>query len=303
MKIEELNHSFYGRCIRLSAGGIRLITTVDVGPRIVYYGDKNNNVLYNDRDNLINKGGPYFDKNFKKGERWRIYGGHRLWKSPEDLATYVPDNYPCTFEVVERGIRLISPVEKMTGLLKTITITMTENGDVKLEHSFTNKGRSTSRVSLWAITVMEAGGKALVPLCDQDTGFLPNRNLVYWPYSQNNDPRLRIMDQYLTLEQERTADRAFKVGLFNRYGVLGYYRRSTLFIKRFTGQDSLQYPDYQCNAELYTDSYILELETLSPLCELKTGEITTHTEQWSFKNIRIDHDLDLYKAVMKEASL
>ena len=40
------------------------------------------------------------------------------------------------------------------------------------------------------------------------------------------------------------------------------------------------YPDLGCNAEVYTDHRMLELESLGALAELKPREEVVHTETW-----------------------
>ena len=73
--------------------------TIDIGPRIIYYGTDNFNFFNEDIDRNISKSGEYFDKEYKVGETWYLYGGHRVWKSPENLDTYTPDNYPIDYEM------------------------------------------------------------------------------------------------------------------------------------------------------------------------------------------------------------
>ena len=41
-----------------------------------------------------------------------------------------------------------------------------------------------------------------------------------------------------------------------------------------------EYPDGGCSTELYTCHFMLEVESLSPLYTLKSGESAEHTENW-----------------------
>jgi len=41
------------------------------------------------------------------------------------------------------------------------------------------------------------------------------------------------------------------------------------------------YPDRGCNLEIFTNSEMLELETLSPLKQLKRDETLEHIETWT----------------------
>ena len=90
--IEEYQN--FGKVVKFERNGIILRITLDIGPRIIYYGTEDQNFFKEDVDRNGSMNGEYFDKNFKSGESWYLYGGHRVWKSPEDLETYTPDNYP-----------------------------------------------------------------------------------------------------------------------------------------------------------------------------------------------------------------
>ena len=65
--------------MEISNGTVKALVTVDIGPRVIYYGVKGMNIMHEDVDRLTNKGGEFFDKNFKEGEKWYLYGGHRIW--------------------------------------------------------------------------------------------------------------------------------------------------------------------------------------------------------------------------------
>jgi hypothetical protein len=100
MSISETQYKNFGKCVELRGGGLKALITVGIGPRIIYYGtDDGRNVFFEDVSREVKRDGAYFDKNFESGETWYLYGGHRMWKSPEDDATYVPDNYAVEYEI------------------------------------------------------------------------------------------------------------------------------------------------------------------------------------------------------------
>ena len=87
VKCYETVYKNYGKCICLENGKIRLIATVEVGPRIIFFGFCNGeNVLFED-----------IDRNFYILNRnygvWYAYGGHRLWLAPEEI----PETYSHTY--------------------------------------------------------------------------------------------------------------------------------------------------------------------------------------------------------------
>lgn len=277
--MEFINYKTYGKCAKLSKGGKTMLVTVDLGPRVIFYGmDGGENIFYEDEKDLINKGGEYFDKNLAGKGIWHIYGGHRLWKSPEYIDTYYPDNAPVN--ILEEGdsVTFISETESTTGIKKSIKITMDEEGNAVLEHKFSNCSQSaTPPIALWALSVMDKGAVAKIPLSTEDKGLLPNRNLVLWSYTDLKDERLTLKNDSLVLTQKNIAQ-PIKLGAFIKDEVCVDIKGLKFSIAFDTPEGD--YADYCCNVETYTNDIMLEIETLSPVRTLQKGESAVHTEKW-----------------------
>lgn len=278
--MEFINYKSFGKCAKLSNGGKTMLVTVDVGPRVIFYGyDGGENIFYEDEQDLINKGGEYFDDNLPNKGIWHIYGGHRLWKCPEYLDTYYPDNAPVKVVEEKDGICFISGVEETTGIQKTIKINMSDDGNATVEHKFVNKGNaSTPPIALWALSVMDKGAKAYVPISTEDTGLLPNRNITLWSYTDLKDPRLDIQNGLITLSQANDTH-PIKIGTFAS-GAVKVDIKGMTFAIDFTSPDG-EYGDHHCNIETYTNDIMLEIETLSPIKSMACGEEAVHIEKWS----------------------
>lgn len=288
-----VDYSIYGKCLEITDGNIKLLVTCQLGPRVVYFGKADGvNFMFNDINDEVNNKGEYFDTNFRKGEAWHLYGGHRLWKSPEDFETYAPDNYEVEVSLLENGAVFTAPVEKMTGLEKTLKIKI-KDGKVKITHSFVNKGLDPITASMWALSVMQKGGKAYIPLSTQDTGWLANRNLVLWSYTDVNDPRLKISQDCIVLIQDSTAKTSLKIGTQSPLGKVYYMLDGELFKKSFNVTDNGNYPDFSCNLECYTSAVMMEIESLSELHTLVPEQKCEHIECWEI----IEMDSDEYKEV------
>lgn len=282
IKISKVNYSIYGECLEISNGKIVMKVTTDIGPRIIYYGTTDGrNIMYEDLNDDVNNGGEYFDKNYGKDVKWHIYGGHRLWKSPEDLASYYPDNNKVEVEIKSNGAVFTSQKELTTGLQKSIEVIMADSGEIEVIHNFYNYTDKAVDYSLWGLSVSNKGGVAYIPLSTVDTGLLPNRNFVFWPYADVNDHRLTIKQDGLILRQDPNADKPFKIGLLNTEGKAFYLYEDKLVEKTYEkAAFDGNYPDYSCSTELYTSPLILEVESISELKHIEPGKTVTAKEKW-----------------------
>ncbi len=281
MLVKETDTQNYGRCMSLTAGKVTLLVTLDYGPRIASLTyDGSPNMFFTDTEDEVNKSNSLMDPSLKGMGDWHIYGGHRLWKSPEDIASYFPDNAPVKVEREGDGVRFSSAFEPSTGLVKSMYITASDDGAFKIEHRFLN-GTSAPLppVSLWALTVLAGGAVVKAPLDTSDTGLLPNRNLVLWSYNSIKDPRLTVDDDCVTVTFDSSAS-PMKIGLMNTLGVVRAYNHGLVFTKSWQAEQG-DYPDFSCNTEIYSSHLFTEMETLSPLKALDAGECAVHTEVWT----------------------
>jgi hypothetical protein len=216
-----------------------------------------------------------------------IRGGHRLWHAPELFPrTYHPDNEGLTIEQQGEDLVLRGAIEAGTGIQKTMVLRLAADRAVlEVRHELTNKGAWPIELAPWAITQVTPGGVALLPLAGPalSNNLLPDRQIILWPYSKLDDPRLRLSDDLITVEA--TVAPPSKVGVFARQGWIAYLRNEILFLKRFTPQIGRAHPDNGCNIECYFDQYNMEIETIAPLEQLEPGATVTHQETWELTHI------------------
>ena len=262
--------------LRLSNGTVELIVTLDVGPRILVYrkcGGFNPLKIFEDQSGTT--GEPV----------WRNRGGHRLWIAPEHkVQTYIPDNASVAWEQLgELQVRLTPLPETSNGFQKQIDITVDPVGTgVTIVHRVIRLGPAPAYLAPWALTVMTAGGVAVVPqpeLGQHPRDLLPNRNLVLWPYTDMSDPRWHFGRKYILLRQAAAAAPT-KIGLTHQPGWCGYLVNGVLFLKRYPWNPSAVYPDNGCNFEMFSNGKMLELESLAPLTHLHQHQRVEHVEQW-----------------------
>ena len=204
-----------------------------------------------------------------------LRGGHRLWTAPEDPFYTCPED---KVNVIAENDRVMIRSEvDASGLEKEISFHVDKNR-VVLTHRVTWHGKEPIELAPWAITQLRLGGMAILPHSNSD-GLQPNRNLVFWPYSQMNNERLELHDD-LILIHGRADQQAFKIGNYNPHGWIACLLGNALFVKRFSIDQIHRYPDMGCNVEVYVKDICIELETLGPLMLLKPRESVAHEETW-----------------------
>jgi hypothetical protein len=276
---------------RLENEHLKLEYLLNAGPRIVRLnrGNSTENLLAETPDvHWETPYGIYF-----------MRGGHRLWHSPEAFPrTYVPDNEGLRVEEIPGGVRLTGPVEAPTGIRKSIEILLdADDASVALHHQLTNEGLWPVELSAWAITQLPLGGVAVLPQqvgALDFAGLLPNRQLVLWPYTRWNDPRLELHDDYLLVHGEAHIPPC-KVGYSNRPGWLAYLRHSILFVKSFDPLTHLPHPDQGCNVECYCNDRFMEIETVGPTSRLEPGQSVQHSETWQI--YQLDEEPEDYEKI------
>lgn len=274
VKVEMVTYKGFEDCIRMSNGTVDLILTTRIGPRILRYGFVGqDNVLCNAEGQMGKTG----------GTEWNIFGGHRLWHSPEARPrSYMPDNSPVEYAINGNTVHLSQPIEPWVQIKKDITVTLEDTGSkVTLSHTLANKGAWDVELAAWALTVVATGGLEIVPQCQTDTDLLPNRMISLWPYAKMNDHRVVWGDKYIFLKQDPKTARPFKFGISNFTGWAAYANTQGLFVKRFTPLENALYPDFSASTyETYTTDFMLEMESLSPLTRLKPEGVLSHEERW-----------------------
>ncbi|MCX6349532.1 MAG: hypothetical protein NTV79_08565 [Candidatus Aureabacteria bacterium] len=263
----------------MSDGRVEVVVTAEVGPRIIRFGFVGQANEFCEIPSQNGRTG---------GKGWRLYGGHRLWRAPEDKKlTYLPDNRPVAWRRIGNGLKVIQTVEAGTGLRKEMEIAFTpRSGRVSVLHRISNRGRNAAVLSLWAITALAPGGIEIVPIEiipqeEKDTGLLPNRALALWPYTRLDDPRVRWEDKHIVIRQDPRIARPFKIGVSGGPGWAAYFNRGRLFVKTYRPVPNAPYPDFGASYETYANDVMLEMETLSPLARLLPGESAEHQEEWS----------------------
>jgi hypothetical protein len=275
-----------------------------IGPRIIELRTPGGQNLFHVRD--AEAGG--------RGEPdWVFRGGWRLWIAPERReTTYVPDNSPCTAEVIDgTTLRVTGPPQPAAGIQKTIDVSL-DAGEPRLHlvSRIRNVSDRPLTYAAWSLSVMRPGGRALIPL---DVGLLDafdaTRKLLLWSYAGVGDPRYRFGDRLVQIDQSKVRpappgqsgrrDDESKIGVDSAQGWAAYLLDGTLYLKRFRHDSGASYPDGGATIEVYSSAEFLELEQLSPLTTIQPGaEIVMPEDWWLFSNVTVPTDEEAAVALL-----
>jgi hypothetical protein len=275
-QFEVVPYGVWQRCYRASNGSIELIVTGEVGPRILRFG-------FIDQANELKEYPERFDK--VSSDEWVNFGGHRLWHAPEDQQrTYYPDNRPVTFEQYPDFGRFTQPVEVMTGIEKMFDIAVSpDRNHAHVVHRLRNHNLWDVTLAPWALSVMEGGGTAIIPMPprgEHPRDLQPASNLTLWAYTDISDSRWVWGRKYILLRQDSNRTDPEKLGAMVTSGWVAYARAGHCLIKTFTYQPGATYPDMGSSVEVFTNSSMLEVETLGPLTTIPPGGMVEHVEDW-----------------------
>ncbi|MEZ7971859.1 MAG: hypothetical protein QMC00_00760 [Pseudomonadales bacterium] len=277
----------------LANNEVELLITLDVGPRIISYRHQGGLNVFKTFDDQLGTSGE---------ADWQIRGGHRLWMAPETTLSYFPDNQPVSFTLMdENHVCLRTPAEAESGIEKEIEIILDKKtSSVTLNHSISATKDMSSGIAPWGLTVLKAGGKAIIPMPprnlhpndlpaternagrDLDLNLLPNRKMSLWAYTNLTDPRFNWCADRLEISQDANMP-STKLGFLHQLQSAHYEVDGYRFSKTIDYRQDATYPDGNCNLEIFTDGEMLELESLAPLVTLNKGDRIVHTENWSLK--------------------
>lgn len=283
-------------CVALENRRVKLLITRSVGPRIISLG-------LDDGPNLLAVLPDYVAECPGVGP-FHFYGGHRLWRAPEELSlTYLPDDSPVEITPIQDGLLVTQAVEASTGLQKSMEIQLEgETPRLSITHRLTNRGSTAMTCAPWAITQFRTGGVAILPQARQDTGVLPNRSLAMWPYTDPSIHQLAWGTHHIMIETKM--DAPFKVGFPNPRGWLAYLLDGTLFVKHARFEAGAAYYDFGSSSEFYCGPYFAELETLAPIRTIAPGAAVVHDETWElFGKIKQPRNEDEVAALVSSLGL
>lgn len=275
MKLEIREHPLHGRILFMADEHMEVAGALDFGIRIVHLSlPGKENLMYEQPEDLSD--------GLSTPEGWRIRGGHRLWPAPESERIYCPDNDPVEYELLPDGFILRQKTEAWTGMRKTLSVQQAGEGVLKVTHTLTYEGEGETLAAPWGVTTLKGGGRAVFPFprSGEGSGYSVNRVLALWGDTSLADERLCFAGDEIRA-QHKASNAYFKIGIYNAAGIISMTNLGQKLEIRFDVFPMDVYTaDSGCNAELYLNPDVMELETVGAAALLKAGESVSHSEYW-----------------------
>lgn len=274
VEIKEILHPAYGTCVKITNGIIEVLVSVELGPRILSYGFcEKENIFFEEKTLFTNEQEKFFP-----------YGGHRLAVAPEGPDSYYPENSSVIYTLLPDGVEFTPPRRKERELQTAMQLILHEKtSDIMLVHTLKNCSKERIYAGIWAITMLQPDGFAILPQnINPADETLPSRLLAFWPGSSPKDHRMHLSenDQYITIEAIRE-NRPLTFGINDVSGWAAYVWKENVLLQRFVHSPDVLYPNHGCSFRASLDQACFQLESFSPLYWVEPGCTIRHVENFS----------------------
>jgi len=274
MNTKIINHPVWGKALFADNGVIEIGIPLEFGIRIGHLSYKEEENLFYEQPNDLN--------DLCTPEGFRVRGGHRLWIAPESEKEYFPDNSPITYEIKENTIRLFQAEDSWLGVKKSIEITFFCDEEISIKHKVLNTEKRERKFSIWGVTSVAPCGKVFIPLRYRENGYDPLHKITMWDYTSLGDERVKYGRELITLSHKPVLQK-YKIGVGHPNGPVTYENKGVIFEKLYEINPNLEYPDGGVSFETFMCRHMVEIESLSPLFDVKAGEQVEFCENWRLK--------------------
>ena len=130
VQFSEVRYKNFGRCLRIENAFVELLVTLDIGPRVIRYSIRGGtNFFFEDKARAVFHDEKAMMEYYGRGACWYIYGGHRIWTSPENWpGSYFPDNNRVRYEIRGNSASFLPPPQRRNGLQMELVVELEEYG-------------------------------------------------------------------------------------------------------------------------------------------------------------------------------
>ena len=272
MKTYIEKHSIFGDTLFAQSGKIKIGIPLEFGIRISHLSYEEGENLFFEQPNSMTE--------LSTPDGWRVRGGHRLWIAPESTDVYYPDNEPVSYEIKNEEIIITQKNDPWLNIEKSMIISFISEDSLKVVHKIKNTSAKTRRCSLWGVSSMAPDGTEYISLEVRDGGYDPFHKISMWDYTSLGDERVTYERELITLKH-RSTGKKYKIGVSHPKDCVKYINKGIVFEKRYNIEREKQYPDGDVSFETFMCDHMVEVESLSPLYDIKAGESASHTEIWN----------------------
>ena len=254
MKISKCTFGNWKTAYKLTTAKAEMIIGTDKGPRILSLKvNKGSNILFGDETGKMGR------------DKWKIYGGHRIWLGPETETCYAPDNAACSVKVEKQQIIITAPIDPVTNTQKILTVSETKKG-FNVTNTVKNTGVMLITGAVWGLTCVSTNAKVFFPW--GRPGNWEMKKICWWKGwaghgSNISSKQWQPTNDFFIINP--TGEEG-KVGTGGYEGWIAatFPEAKTTFVKKFQYQNNAEYLDDGCAVQCYTCDKFIELETLSP---------------------------------------
>ncbi len=272
MKTYIDNHNLFGKCLFIEKGDIKIGVPTEFGIRISFLSYKGSENLFYEQPKNVDY--------LCSDEGWRVQGGHRLWLAPESKLSAYPDNEPISYQIFENKVILCQNEDPWLKVKKSMEISFEGDDSIKIVHKLENTDNETRRFSSWGITSMAPGGVQYIPMQIRKCGDEPLSKITLWDYTNLGDERAEYSRELIKITHRPNNDTLYKIGVAHPDGHVKYVNHGVVFEKIYDIFRNMEYPDGNVSYETYLCDQMTEVESLSPLFDVKPGQTVGHTEVW-----------------------
>ena len=273
----EVRDTARGRMLFLTDERIEIGVALDFGIRVSHLSVPGMDNIYYEQPADGSDG-------FVTDDGWKLYGGHRIWNTPESLTCNCPDNDPVEYEITDTGCVIRQKEEPWRHIEKELHIDFCDDGRVRVKNIIRNMSDEVIHTAAWGVNTL-TGGKADIDFINAKVpGENVGKSIALWGDTNIADERLTLTKNHLSAAF-KPIDDYFKIGIFTNSPEATFEAKGQKFTLYFDSDFNGEYPDNNSNFELFMCKSFMELESLGRVTELKKGEAAEHTEYWTIEKI------------------
>lgn len=270
--------------VALVTACVKMVIVVECGPRIAYFGEKE------EAKNLL-----YWDKAGAEHGTWRLMGGHRVWLTrpyaDESEDTYAEDNAPCKLELGENRIRVTAPAHPFTKMERGMEIRVIDDQTFQVVNFVKNAGDLIYSGGVWSPTCINPAGKVIrVPLGEDNVTWDLVKIVIPRIFAGNtvpvNDPQVTFTEREMIVKSRGILTKRCVTAPQGKIS-MEWPEEGIVFEKCSRYIRDGKYPLDGCNIAVFIgqDNWMGELETFGREQGIRPGETIFNEEQWTLRKI------------------